>query len=143
VEARPTALEAATKALARRDRSVADLTAYLARKGVDPDDARIAVERLRDAGYVNDARYASSRAESLAARGFGDEAVRFELEKEGLPSDHIAAAMLALEPERNRAIAVLEKARTPLLGVRRLASKGFSADSIEAAAVAARVDSGP
>ena len=138
--ARLTALEAATNALARRDRSAADLIAWLERKGVDADEASIAVERLRGAGYVNDARYANERAETLAGRGFGDEAVRFELEKEGLAADEIAAALLALSPERERAIEFLGRARTPLLGIRRLAAKGFSADAIESALAELRVD---
>ncbi|HEY3920941.1 MAG TPA: RecX family transcriptional regulator [Gaiellaceae bacterium] len=142
MEARLTALEAATKALSRRDRSAADLAAYLERKGTDPDEARAAVDRLRDAGYVNDERYAAARAEGLAGRGYGDEAVRFELEREGLAADQIAAALLALPPERERATAFLLKARTPLAGLRRLAAKGFSADALEAAVVAARVDLG-
>jgi SOS response regulatory protein OraA/RecX len=142
VEARLTALEAATKALARRDRSAAGLAAYLERKGTDPDDARAAVERLREAGYVNDERYATARAEALADRGYGDEAVRFELEREGLAPDQIAAVLLALPPERERATAFLLKARTPLTGIRRLAAKGFSADALEAAIAAARFEPG-
>src|SRR5205823_10954302 len=84
VTAHPTALEAATKALARRDRSAADLTAYLERRGTGAEDAATAVERLRQAGYVDDARYATARAEVLAERGYGDEAVRFELGRNGL-----------------------------------------------------------
>ena len=138
--ARLTALEAATKALARRDRSAAALTAYLERKGVEADEARAAVERLREAGYVNDERYAATRAEVLADRGYGDEAVRFELEREGLAGDQVAAALLALPPERERAAGFLLQARTPLVGLRRLAAKGFSADALEAAVAAARLD---
>ena len=139
---RPTALDAAAKALARRDRSAADLTAYLERRGVDGVDAQEAVDRLREVGYVNDARYAEARAEALVERGYGDEAVRFELEREGLAADQIAAALLALPPERERATAFLLKARTPLAGIRRLAAKGFSADALEAAVAAARLDPG-
>ena len=140
MEARPTALEAATKALARRDRSAADLRTYLERRGAAPDEARRAVERLREAGYVDDARYASARAEVLAGRGFGDDAVRFELERDGLADGEIVAALNELVPERERAIAVVAAARTPLGGIRRLAAKGFSADAIEAAAAVAHLD---
>lgn len=131
---RPTALEAATKALARRDRAAADLVAYLERRGAAPDEASAAVERLREAGYVNDARYASTRAERLAARGFGDAAVRHELERDGVAAEEIDAALAELPPERERALAVLRQAKTPLAGVRRLAAKGFSTESIEVAA---------
>jgi len=141
VAARPTALEAATKALALRDRSAADLTAYLERRGTAPEDAYRAVERLREAGYVDDARYAAARAEVLAGRGFGDAAVRFELERDGVAADHVELVVAALVPERERALAVLRKAKTPLAGLRRLAAKGFSAESVEAAAAEARLES--
>src|SRR5690348_12913075 len=123
--ARPTALETATKALARRDRAAADLVAYLEQRGAAPEEASAAVERLREAGYVNDARYASARAESLAARGFGDAAVRHELERAGVGAEEIDTALAELPPERERALAALRRAKTPLAGVRRLAAKGF------------------
>jgi regulatory protein len=137
---RPTALEAAAKALARRDRSAADLTAYLERRGTPAEDAATAVERLQQAGYVNDGRYAATRAEVLAERGYGDEGVRFELERDGLGTDEIAAALAALAPERERALELLRRAKSPLAGVRRLAAKGFAADSLEAALAEARLE---
>jgi len=139
VGARPTALEAATKALARRDRSAADLTAYLERRGTAPEEAGRAVERLREAGYVNDARYALARAEVLAGRGFGDAAVRFVLERDGVAADEVEAALATLIPERERALELLHLAKTPPAAVRRLAAKGFSAESIEAAVAEARL----
>jgi len=138
---RPTALEAAAKALARRDRSAADLTAYLERHGTTPEEAGDAVARLRDAGYVDDTRYAARRAEVLAERGYGDEAVRFELERDGVAADEIDAALGALAPERERALGLLAAAKSPQAGLRRLAAKGFGADSLEA--VAARLMPGP
>jgi regulatory protein len=137
---RPTALEAATKALARRDRSAADLTAYLERRGTAADEAATAVERLRQAGYVNDARYAATRAEVLADRGYGDEAVRFELEQDGLAAEEIEAALETLAPERERALELLRRATSPLGAIRRLAAKGFGADSLEAALAETRLD---
>jgi regulatory protein len=137
---RPTALEAATKALARRDRSAADLTAYLKRRGTAADEAATAVERLRQAGYVNDARYAATRAEVLADRGYGDEAVRFELEQDGLAAEEIEAALETLAPERERALELLRRATSPLGAIRRLAAKGFGADSLEAALAETRLD---
>jgi SOS response regulatory protein OraA/RecX len=134
------ALEVATAALARRDRSAADLTAYLERHGTAPEEADRAVDRLRQAGYVDDARYAARRAEVLAGRGYGDEAVRFELEQDGVAADEIDAALAALLPERERALALLSTAKTPLAGIRLLAAKGFAADSVEAAVGAAQLE---
>ena len=136
---RPTALEAATKALAQRDRSAADLTAFLERRGTAADEAATAVERLRQAGYVNDARYAATRAEVLADRGYGDEAVRFELEQDGLAAEEIEAALATLAPERERALELLHRAKSPLAAFRRLAAKGFDADSLEAALAETRL----
>ena len=51
-------------------------------------------------------------------------------------SAEIVAALASLAPERERALAILRRARTPLAAVRRLAGKGFSADVIESALAA-------
>jgi regulatory protein len=131
-----TALETATAALAWRDRSTADLTAYLERRGATADDAARAVERLAEAGYVDDGRYAQRRAEVLAGRGQGDAAIRFVLEHDGVDGDAIDAAIDALVPERERAAALLRAAPTAVAGARRLAAKGFSADAVESALAA-------
>jgi SOS response regulatory protein OraA/RecX len=130
---RPTALEAATKALVHRDRSAASLTAYLEQRGTAPEEAADAVERLRQAGYVDDGRYASARAETLAARGYGDDAVRFELERDGVGAEEVEAALAALPPERERALRLVGAAASSPAALRRLAAKGFSPDSVEAA----------
>src|SRR5205823_5764701 len=90
-----TALELAAAALARRDRSAAGLTAYLAGRGVDPTEVERAVERLEATGYVNDARFAAARAEALAARGYGDEAIRADLARQGSAAEQIEAALAA------------------------------------------------
>jgi regulatory protein len=134
--ARSTALEDATKALARRDRSAADLTAYLERRGAAADEASVAVGRLRDAGYVDDARYAAARAATLAARGYGDEAIRFELVGAGVGEDDVDAALATLEPEHERAASLLAAAKQPQAMLRRLTAKGFSAESLEPALAA-------
>jgi len=133
---RPTALEVAAKALAHRDRSAANLTAYLEQRGAAPEEASGAVERLQEAGYIDDARYASSRAEALADRGYGDDAVRFDLERDGVSADDVEAALSSLRPERERALSLLRAAKTPPAAIRRLAGKGFSRDSIDAALAA-------
>jgi len=131
--ARPTALQTATKALARRDRSAAGLIAYLEQRGAAPDEAAAAVGRLCEAGYVNDAHFAVVRAESLAARGYGDAAIRFELERDGVAAEEVDAALAALPPERERALTALRGGRQSPTVVRRLAAKGFSAEAIEGA----------
>ncbi len=127
------ALTAATTALSRRDRSSAELEARLERRGVAVRDRADALEALERAGYVNDARFAASRAVALAARGYGDEAIRFELERHRLAAAEIDAAVAALPIEAERARSIVERrGRTPRT-VRRLAAKGFAPESIEAA----------
>ncbi len=82
---------------------------------------------------MDDGRFALARAQALAARGHGDEAIRHDLTGRGIEGEIAAAALAALEPERQRASAVAARlgrsARTAAL----LARRGFDADSIEAA----------
>jgi len=137
---RAEALGTAARALARRDRSVVRLAEYLAHRGVAPKERTEAVERLGEIGYLDDGRFATGRARSLADRGYGDDAVRFELDREGVDAEQIDAAVAGLAAERERAVSVLRGSRSPLAGIRKLAAKGFSADSIEAAAAEARLD---
>ncbi|MBV8394807.1 MAG: RecX family transcriptional regulator [Actinobacteria bacterium] len=126
-----TALEAATAALARRDRAGADLVEYLERKGYDADEARTAVERLRAAGYVDDARYAAARAEALAARGYGDAWIDAELRRQGVGAAEAEAALASLEPEADRLAAIVARdGASPRTG-RRLVGKGFAPEAVE------------
>ena len=95
----------ATRALARREFSVQGLRERLARAGVDPADAEEALEALEHAGLVSDARFAEQRAGSLAERGQGDAAIRFDLERQGVAPELVEEAIAGLEPERERAAA--------------------------------------
>jgi len=130
---RAAALEAAATALARRERSVADLTAQLERRGVPPQARAGAVETMARLGYLDDGRLAATRAASLAARGYGDEAIRLDLEQQGLPAEERASAIAALVPEPERAQAIAATAGATVKTARRLAAKGFSDEAIEAA----------
>jgi SOS response regulatory protein OraA/RecX len=130
---RAAALEAAARALARRDRSEAELAAQLALQGVDPDDRVEAVEGMRSLGYVDDGRFARSRGRALAERGYGDEAIRWDLEARGLDRGLIDEAVGALDPEPVRATVAAGRLGGGPSAARKLAAKGFSAESIEAA----------
>ena len=87
-------LDRAVRALARRDHSAESLRAKLARAGVPEDAQNDALETLERAGYVDDARFARARAEQLAARGYGDEWIRADLDAQGV------AAELAADGDR-------------------------------------------
>jgi SOS response regulatory protein OraA/RecX len=125
------ALDIAARALAHRDRSEADLRRRLAAKGVPEGAADAAVETLRRLGAVDDARFAGRTAAALAARGFGDAAIVFRLEQEGVDHDLAAEAVSALEPESDRAAALAARGGTGPRVARRLSGRGFSADSVE------------
>lgn len=125
------ALEAAGQALSHRDRSVAGLAAQLERRGVPPQARAGAVETMSRLGYVDDERFAASRAASLAARGYGDEAIRFDLEQQGLDEEQVLTALDELAPELERARTIADASGATVKTARRLAGKGFSAEAIE------------
>jgi SOS response regulatory protein OraA/RecX len=126
-------IELATTSLARGDRTRRELDARLERAGITLDEREAALETLERIGYVDDARVAVSRAEALAARGQGDEAIRFDLERRGLSSEHVEAALAALRPEPERAHELAERlGRTPKT-LSQLRRKGFGAESLETA----------
>lgn len=125
------ALRVATKALARRDYSAQALDARLERAGVGSAERREAVEALERAGALDDARYAWARAAALAERGFGDAAIRWDLERQGLPADLVAEAVAALEPETLRAAALVSRRGPRRTSAAFLARRGFGEDAIE------------
>jgi regulatory protein len=127
------ALAIATGALARRDHSTAGLDARLERLGVAPHERVRALGALERAGYVDDARFAAARSSTLALRGYGDEAIRLDLEQHGLRDDLISPALEGLEPELGRAQALATRRGASARTARWLAGKGFSSDSIAAA----------
>jgi SOS response regulatory protein OraA/RecX len=128
---RADALARAGRALRPRDRSRWALEHRLAGAGV-PAPARVAaLDTLERAGLVDDARTATSRARSLAERGFGDAAIRYHLEREGLAAELVERALAELEPERDRARALVARRGVEPRTARWLAGKGFDPSSVE------------
>jgi SOS response regulatory protein OraA/RecX len=129
----PDPVELAARTLARGDRTRRELDERLERAGVKVAERRTALETLERIGYVDDERVAVSRAETLAARGHGDDAIRFDLERRGLAAEQVEAALAALAPESERAHELAERrGRTPKT-LAQLQRKGFGTDSLEAA----------
>ncbi|MGH3001541.1 MAG: hypothetical protein ACRDM1_02535 [Gaiellaceae bacterium] len=126
-------MELAVRSLRHADRSRQEIDDRLARAGV-AEDARVdALEELERVGYVDDVRYAANRAEALAGRGFGDRAIRADLERHRLAAGALASALDAVAPEADRAATLVSRlGRTPRTAAR-LARKGFGRDSIESA----------
>jgi regulatory protein len=135
-DAESDAVETALRALRHRDRSVAELDARLEERGVGEAERRQALETLERIGYVDDERFARSRAEQLASRAAGDALIRHDLEGRGIDRDLVAAALEALAPERERALQVASSRGRSVKTARYLASRGFGHDAVEAVVAA-------
>lgn len=128
---RSAALDTALRSLRYRDQSRRRLDQRLARRGTRAEARADALEALERAGLVDDARVARTRAATLAGRGYGDAAIRFALEAEGLVEGEVVDALASLEPEVRRARALLaERGRSPRT-LRWLAGRGFDASTLE------------
>jgi SOS response regulatory protein OraA/RecX len=128
---REKALARATRALSVRDRSRGELETRLAEAGISGTARDDALSTLQAAGLLDDTRVAESRAREMARRGYGDAAIRSDLRARRIAPETITAAIGSLEPETERALrAFAGKERTPAM-LRRLASRGFSLDTIE------------
>jgi SOS response regulatory protein OraA/RecX len=90
------------------------------------------LDTLERVGYVDDGRFASARAEQLAARGYGDDWIRADLERQGVGADAVADAVEALEPEVERARREWQKLAGGVTAARTLARRGFAEDTVEA-----------
>jgi regulatory protein len=131
---RAEALAMATRALCARDLTQRELQLRLEQRGVDEPVARDSVAALRTAGLVDDARLARNRAARLADRGYGDAAVRHDLEQKGVAPEVADDALQCLEPEAVRAGRILAERGAGPRTARYLAARGFAADAVEEAA---------
>jgi regulatory protein len=120
---RERALAHAARALRVRDRTAEELDARLERAGFSRDTREHARDVLARAGLVDDERFARARAAELARRGRGDAAIRWDLERRGIPREAVEAALAELEPEH-------ERARGLGLSPAALARRGFSGDVV-------------
>lgn len=128
---RPDAVESALRALRSRDRSSAELDERLARKGVDAAEREQVLETLERIGYVDDERFARTRAEQLAGRGSSDALIRHDLEGRGIEAELVEAALGGLERERERAARIVARRGRSEKTARYLSSRGFSADTLD------------
>lgn len=126
-------VELAARALQHRDRSRWELDERLARAGVGDSERADALDTLERVGYVDDARFAVARAGSLAARGYGDEAIRHDLTDHGVGAEAAAAAICGLEAEADRARELVSRLGQSVRTAQQLARKGFCEESLEAA----------
>lgn len=131
----------ALKLLARREYGRAELAQKLARRGFAPADCVPALQRLADAGYLSDARYAQARVAELRRRRYGPLRALAELRALGVDEAAIADAVqvdaddwyqacrAASGRVRTLPTSAAERARLQ----RQLMTRGFTAAQIRAA----------
>ena len=105
-----------------------------------PAERRETVERLERAGVVDDARFARARAAALAARGRGDAAIRYDLERAGRRARGSRPPRSRSSSRRRSARERLARAARRRARGRRACSRGAGSatDAIEAAVPDAR-----
>ncbi len=126
------AFDVAARSLSARDRSRAQVDAYLAERGFDEVARADALEALMRTGIVDDARFAENRASRLAERGAGDARIRFDLRTSGVCAEDVDRAVCAIEGEHDRARRIVDRRGATSKTARYLAGKGFSEDTIGA-----------
>ena len=131
----------AARALSRRDLSREELRARLDRADVAPVAAAETLDALGRVGLVDDARVAMTRARALADRGYGNAGIEARLAAAGVSDEAVREAVAALEPEEERARALLRRERDGLKATRLLARRGFDPDLV--AELAGALDAGP
>jgi regulatory protein len=125
------ATELALRALRHRDRSRQDLEERLERAGIPAAERAEALDELAGSGLLSDARFATERARSLAARNGGDAFIRADLRRHGIPDDVAADALEELAAEAERAARIFRQRGGGERALRYLAGKGFSRESLE------------
>ena len=133
--------QAALRYLARRDRTDAQMRAYLIRLGVSSARAGRVIKRLIQQGYVDDERYGLRWAsERLARRPMGRERLEAEMIGQGLERDTIERTLDQVygeRSERDLALALLRSKynrRDPTsrsAGATLLRRYGFTEETIE------------
>ncbi|MEB1547519.1 recombination regulator RecX [Xanthomonas campestris pv. campestris] len=92
-----TPVQRALGLLVRREHSKKELNRKLQARGIEPEAAQAAVERLAGEGWQDDVRFAASVVRNRASSGYGPLHIRAELGIHGLDSDAVSAAMATFE----------------------------------------------
>jgi regulatory protein len=135
----PSALDTAVKLLAGRPKSRARLEQALLSRGHPPDEVHAALERVAQLGYLDDRRYAETKARSALADGRAPRAAVLKLQAEGVESAVAEAAVEAAAKEAaydplSAAKALVRRRRlSGAKAARFLSARGFSEDVVRAA----------
>ena len=134
-------LQLAVRALARSDRTTAQIERMLAAKGAAPLEVRAAIRRLTSLKYLDDVAFAARWADRRLARmPMGRARLQDELLSTGCPEDIVRATLRSTYrkvSERDLAMQVVMRAgqassaRTLDRLARLLSQRGFDEDTIE------------
>jgi regulatory protein len=105
---RERAIDLAYRAVASRDRTVAELRTCLERKRVEPAAIEAAVAELVEAGFLDDARYARRFAEDKRTlERWGSERIARDLRRRGVAPDLFEVAVATRSRDDDLATAML------------------------------------
>jgi regulatory protein len=111
------AVELAYRSISRRDRTVAEVRAFLERQEIEPEPLEHALGELVEAGWLDDDRFAQRLAEDKREiERWGSQRIERELRRRGVPEDAIAAAAgeQDREQELTAALEILAQKAGPL-----------------------------
>jgi regulatory protein len=144
IDSEPALYDAAIKILMRRAHSVSEMKKALIRRTADIDLIQKVIARLKQNGYIDDARYAKQFArQRTEGRKQGKFRVARDLRARGVPDRHIEAALEEAAQNTDEAAVVRQRIERKLrsyrgeIDDRKLASiyrsllrAGFSADVV-------------
>ncbi|MGQ0619413.1 MAG: regulatory protein RecX [Panacagrimonas sp.] len=134
----------ALRLLSRREHSAEQLKRKLTSRGHGEDAAEAVVERLAQAGWQSDERFAENLIRSRAAQGYGPLRIAAELEASGISDEPSRRALEALDCDFMAMAVNMHRKHfpggdTPARGAewqkqyRYLAGRGFTPEQIRAA----------
>ena len=110
IDSEPALYDAAIKILMRRAHSVSEMKKALIRRTADEGLIKKVISRLKQNGYIDDARYAKQFArQRTELRKQGKFRVARELRARGVPDHHIEAALEEAAKETDEAAVIRQR----------------------------------
>lgn len=119
IDSEPALYDAAIKILMRRAHSVSEMKKALIRRTADQDLIQKVIARLKQNGYIDDARYAKQFArQRTEGRKQGKFRVARDLRARGVPDRHIEAALEEVAQNTDEAAVVRQRIERKLRSFR-------------------------
>lgn len=88
---------------ARSEHSSCDIREKLIKWGLNTSDAHQMLERLKEQGFIDDARYARAFVkDKFAFNGWGRVKIAYQLRQKGIPAELITDGLATIDEERYR-----------------------------------------